>query len=401
MQHAVIVAGFGFGDEGKGTVVDALVRHLHAPLVVRYNGGPQAAHHVVDAHQFPDAHAFHQFGSGTFAGARTHLSRFMLVDPLQLDIEAGVLGRRWRDSITIDPRCRIVTPYHQAMNRLRELSRGDERHGSCGMGIGELRQDEEDGFPALRMDSLGNEEALTAALNDIRQRKFAEAHLIAAPPDSDYFRYLSEDNAAIYARLYRSVARSLVLCEDADILNETDGPVVFEGAQGVLLDEVFGFAPHTTWSNTTFEHALSLAREVHAPTTCIGVIRSFFTRHGAGPLPTGQALWRRMLDDDHNTAGEWQGAMRAGPMDLPLLRYAMRCCGGADGLAITHLDKVTSDWPIANGGRALWEPDRLYYRVNGPDGLCLDISDELGLPVVLQSYGKTAADKIISIECEA
>jgi adenylosuccinate synthase len=142
-MNAIFVAGLGFGDEGKGSIVDALTRKHQADLVVRFSGGAQAAHHVVtdDGRE----HCFAQFGSGTLAGASTHLSRFMLIDPLALVKEAehlkqiGVVDPFER--LTIDPRAPIITPYHRAMNRLRELSRGRQRHGSCGVGIGELASD--------------------------------------------------------------------------------------------------------------------------------------------------------------------------------------------------------------------------------------------------------------------
>ena len=87
-------------------------------------------------------HTFAQFGSGTFTpGVRTHLSRFVLVDPLALAAEAAHLARIGvpdaLDRLTVDRDALLVTPYHQAANRARELARGEDRHGSCGMGIGE------------------------------------------------------------------------------------------------------------------------------------------------------------------------------------------------------------------------------------------------------------------------
>ena len=148
----VIVVDLGYGDAGKGTVVDWLCSRpgsgTRAPglglpgsrTVVRFNGGAQAAHNVVT----PDGrhHTFAQFGSGTFTpGVRTHLSRFMLVDPLALAAEAAHLAAAGvadaLDRLTVDRDALLTTPYHRAANRARELARGAGRHGSCGMGIGE------------------------------------------------------------------------------------------------------------------------------------------------------------------------------------------------------------------------------------------------------------------------
>jgi adenylosuccinate synthase len=139
----VVVVDLGYGDAGKGTVVDWLCSRADAgPVhaVVRFNGGAQAAHNVVTSDG--RHHTFAQFGSGSFIpGVRTHLSRFVLVDPLALAGEAAHLAslgvRDALDRVTVDRDALLATPYHRAANRARELARGDRRHGSCGMGIGE------------------------------------------------------------------------------------------------------------------------------------------------------------------------------------------------------------------------------------------------------------------------
>ena len=143
-HQAVIVVGLGFGDCGKGTLTDALVRRHDADLVVRHNGGAQAAHAVVLADG--RSHVFHQFGSGTFIpGVGTFLSRHMLVNPLTLFWEeqelreVGVTDAFER--LVLDRNALVTTPFHMAANRLREYARGEGRHGSCGLGIGETTAD--------------------------------------------------------------------------------------------------------------------------------------------------------------------------------------------------------------------------------------------------------------------
>ncbi|MCK6552630.1 adenylosuccinate synthetase, partial [Myxococcota bacterium] len=119
------------------------------------------------------------------------------------------------------------------------------------------------------------------------------------------------------------------------------GTVVFEGAQGVLLDEDLGFPPHTTWSRCTAVNALELLGE-HAPAMeveRVGVLRSHAVRHGAGPLPTQTPA----LDDlvvEHNVENPWQGRVRRGWLDLVLARYALAVCG-VDRLVLTHVDLVS------------------------------------------------------------
>lgn len=143
-QQAIIVVDLGFGDSGKGTIVDYLTRREHAHTVIRFNGGAQAVHNVVT----PDGrdHAFAQFGSGMFvSNVHTHLSQFMMVNPIAMEREEehlrqlGITDAFART--TIDGDALITTPFHKAVNRIKELVRGNTRHGSSGVGIGDTMSD--------------------------------------------------------------------------------------------------------------------------------------------------------------------------------------------------------------------------------------------------------------------
>ena len=180
MKQAFLTVDLGFGDAGKGSVVDYLARRYDAHTVVRYNGGAQAGHRVVTAGPAPQEHVFAQFGSGTLAGAATHLSRFMLLDPLAMLQEEqhlrtlGVFDAFERT--TIDAQALVITPFQRAVNRLKELRRGAQRHGSCGKSIGETMADRlAHGDRALLAGDLGDPDVLRAKLGALREINLAKA----------------------------------------------------------------------------------------------------------------------------------------------------------------------------------------------------------------------------------
>ncbi len=343
-NRAVVVVDLGFGDAGKGLLTDHLVRTTGATLVVRYNGGAQAGHNVVT----PDGrhHTFAQLGSGSFVpGVRTFLSRHMVVHPTALVIEAVTLETKDvpepLSRVHISERARIITPFHQSLNRLRELARGDGRHGSCGVGVGETVADAlAHPDDAIIAGDLRRPAVLRQKLGRIQERLRAEALRLlpeltkAANPELLVFkrREVLEAWALEVTRLARLVV-------DDSLLTEWQGNVVFEGAQGVLLDESRGFHPHTTWSRCTADNAIALAREMRAEPTVetIGVLRAHAIRHGAGPFPTETPALAGTVPD-HNEQNAWQGAVRYGHFDAVLARYALAVAGRIDALAITHLD---------------------------------------------------------------
>lgn len=351
----IIVLGLSFGDEGKGSLVDALVRRTGAKLVVRFNGGAQAAHHVVT--DDGRSHCFAQWGSGTLAGARTYLSRFMLVDPFSMHREAMHLRESGIDPyplLTVDRECLVITPYHKAMNRLREAARGPSRHGSCGMGIGEAVADSLAGC-ALYASDLTDRALVRHKLDWIRDRKMADLKDLGdvwtrtKEHEQEWWAVNSKPEGWQDAFALAAVRDRLV---DRDWLRAQTGDIVFEGAQGVLLDQTAGFEPFTTWSDCTFAHALTLIGDAahDAPTARLGALRSFSTRHGPGPFPAESVVncMRNLVNDDHNRTGPWQGTFRVGHFDAAMTRYALSVVGGVDGLAITHMDKVAEPWFIAD-----------------------------------------------------
>ncbi len=347
MKRAIITVGLGFGDEGKGATVDFLARRLEADLVVRYCGGSQAGHNV----ELPDGrrHTFSQFGAGTLARAsgppRTFLGPHVIIEPLALVREARHLTELGVHDptrlVTIHPRCLVATPWLQTLNRLRELSRGDARHGSCGQGIGEarsywLKYGEDSVFAA----DLRELDRLRHKLELQRQRTLLELQDFIDRIDAEVLHEfdLWELNAeAVACHLHEALPDGLAI----DATTPAFQTAIFEGAQGVLLDEYRGFHPHTTWNTVTPHHAWELvhAADIEA-VAVLGITRAYTTRHGEGPLPTFSAELTNRLNDAGNPWNRWQGDLRCGWLDLPLVRYAATVAGPLDGIVVNHLDEV-------------------------------------------------------------
>jgi adenylosuccinate synthase len=439
-RTAYVVVDLGFGDAGKGAAVDFLVRDRGAGLVVRFHGGAQAGHRVVlrDGR----SHVFSQVGAGTFVpGVRTHLADGFVLHPLALKVELAHLAAAGVHDVlsrlTIDERALVITPFHQAMGRLVELARGKHRHGTVGIGFGDAVRDALEGSSDVIRARALRDEDLVRRLASVQERKRAAARalalegLAAALPELA----LLEDVEAPtrIADAWRDFARSLSIV-DGDRLGallEESPAVVLEGAQGVLLDETWGFHPHTTWSDCTFgrAHRALAEHDFSGAVHRLGVVRSYATRHGAGPFPSEDYAYGARLVDAANDGHSLQGAFRQGPLDLVLLRYALEVTRGADALVVNCLDRLAAlpaveivaryrlDEESAlvrrdpSGLVAALEPgapDDLGHRerltallarvrpvrerVNAGE-LLARIETELRVPVALAGYGETADDR--------
>lgn len=374
VQRVILLTDLGFGDQGKGTTVDALARRYDARLVVRFNGGPQAGHGVIA----PDGryHIFAQFGSATFLpDVATFLSRFMLVDPWRMQSENLVLEdlgvNDALDRMYVSEQSLLITPFHAAANALREVARGDGRHGSCGLGVGETQCDaierpefaihigdliDCDKYP--RFDQLRMR--LLAVQHQKREQLNAQGVLRAcwASDQPEVVRaidvLLNDQYVDTYIDTLRLWYKRVHIVPDTFLTEALakEGTTIFEPAQGVLLDEWRGFHPYTTWSTCTLDNANQLLEEAGyvGEVQRLGIIRAYATRHGPGPFPSESAELTARLPDPPSARNQWQGQFRVGLFDAVLARYAIACVGQLDGLVVTCLDRLASVdvWQMVN-----------------------------------------------------
>lgn len=275
MHKAMILCGLGFGDESKGALTDKLCRSFPVGTIVRYGGACQCAHNVVT----PEGvhHTFSQFGSGMLASqtVKTHLSRFMLVEPMAMMREADALNKLtsnvwWRT--TVEAKAVIITPYHWILNRLRERARGEGRHGSCGRGVGVAREMHlRHGNQVLLAGDTATSKGVAEKLYFLRSL-YAEE--IMQHPEYDYDPKTEPRIEELIYQYMHWPVRIVDALEPSECM-------VFEGAQGVLLDETHGTAPHNTWTDTTFSNADTLLDELGITDRYrIGCLRTYHTRHG-------------------------------------------------------------------------------------------------------------------------
>lgn len=326
-MQARAVIGALYGDEGKGLMTDYFAHQAmedHGScIVVRSNGGAQAAHTV----QTPDGkrHVFHHFGSGTLAGASTHLSRFMIVNPI-------MFNREWNDlaalgvepRITMSPNCQLTMPQDMLMNQMFETMRGDARHGSCGLGIGETIERVEKHRCSCTIDHWksmqGDWRSLRAEVEAALNARLMNLNLRIEDLPNDFSQYLRDD--AIFANFIEEcnlmLQRAAVL-PDRDVSTRS---IIFEAAQGLALDEHMGWFPYVTRSKTGMFNIAALCKDMGiSEIETVYVMRAYTTRHGAGPLDGDDIEMEGFdLTDPTNQPNDWQGALRYAPLDMWLAK---------------------------------------------------------------------------------
>lgn len=363
------IIGKNFGDEGKGLAADYFSMMAQKSgercLVVRHNGGAQAGHTV----DLPDKRfVFHQLSSGSFRSADTLWADTFLPDLFKLreETEEFLSTGSPLPKIYGYLECRCVMIDDVLINMALETSRGNSRHGSCGMGINEcvLRSETEYALPLKKILSLSCEE-LYHELGRIRKeyipKRLRELSL-SWNGLGEYGELLGSANVLYNAAEEMKRAESLIIPVNEP--PENYDTIVFEGAQGLLLDELNEeFAPHLTSSRTGICNPAEFRRKYFPDQKleAVYVTRSYVTRHGAGYLPH-EGLFDRELypvTDKTNIPNEWQGRMRFAvhgtpkEFSAPVINDISQNENIIPSLFITHLNETHGNICTSGGDISL------------------------------------------------
>ena len=371
MQNILAVIGKGFGDEGKGLATDYFCSKSSNTLVIKHNGGAQAGHTVeTDDKRF----VFHQLSAGSFRNADTFWADSYYPDLYKLGEEieefrsvSGICPKIYCDAQT-----NVTLIDDVLINMLLELSRGDGRHGSCGMGINECDLRTKAGFGITIKDIISSSaEDVVKKISDIRSRysvqRLSELGLSKQPVASSEIFELYDALSSMTVienavdEMKRSAEKYVTVCEDVAKFLESYDQIIFETGQGLLLDsENQEYAPHVTASRTgLYNPCRILSKYGLKLTEAVYVTRSYVTRHGAGPLSyecTADALGIS-FPDETNVHNAWQGSLRYalhGSVEefvKPVKDDLEECtCGDVPAsLFITHLNETGGKLKTASG----------------------------------------------------
>lgn len=332
-MKAHVIIGANFGDEGKGMTTDYLCRKLSQCIVIRFNGGAQAGHTVVTPSG--ERKVFSHLGSGTFTGTPTYLSQFFIANPVaylkelndfidQLDTRPLV-----ESIVHIHPDAPVTTPFDIMFNWALENSRkvNHEHHGSCGLGINETV-------------TRHNYPGFSLSVNDLRDKSRTYLfNILKSIRDDYYFRKINSssnirdfldpdwNNDNVIENFLNQCHDFIgfVRVSDYHMLTQYNH-LIFEGAQGLLLDEDHYWFPHVTRSKTGLPNVEFICKRIGVSELDVYYItRSYLTRHGNGPLPfevSGKIY--DCIEDPTNITNHFQGSLRFAPLNIDLLKESIQ-----------------------------------------------------------------------------
>src|SRR5687767_4530537 len=327
------VLGAQWGDEGKGKIVDLLTPHFN--VVARYQGGHNAGHTVyVGGRKF----VLHLIPSGILhPGVMCFIGNGVVVDPRALFAEVDELagmGFDVRGRLFVSDKAHLILPYHRELDVLSEARRGERKIGTTSRGIGPAYEDKI-GRRGIRVGDLAEPPGSTALADAVREN-VATRNRLFGNSEMDWQKVLGDLRTA-WQRLKPWVRDvSLVL----DEVRRDGKAILYEGAQGTLLDIDHGTYPYVTSSNGTIGGALTgLGIGPKAIDGVLGVAKAYLTRVGEGPLPTelNGEMGHRLRETGQEYGASTGRPRRCGWYDAVAVRYAVRV-NGIDSIALTKLD---------------------------------------------------------------
>ncbi len=334
MSKNVVVIGTQWGDEGKGKVVDLLTERASA--VVRFQGGHNAGHTLVIG---GEKTVLHLIPSGILRdGVECLIGNGVVIALDALLEEIDMLEARGvpvMERLRISPACPLILPSHVALDKAREQAKGAQAIGTTGRGIGPAYEDKV-ARRALRISDLFHRERFAAKLGEVLDfHNFVLQHYFRAEPVA--FQRVLEDSLAMAERVRPLVAD---IAQSLDQHRRAGHNVLFEGAQGALLDIDHGTYPFVTSSNTTAGGAATGS----GLGPCyidyvVGIVKAYTTRVGAGPFPTElfDEMGEHLARVGHEFGATTGRPRRCGWFDAVALRRSIRL-NSVSGLCVTKLD---------------------------------------------------------------
>ena len=330
----VAVVGSQWGDEGKGKIVDWLSER--ADVVVRFQGGHNAGHTLVIGSQ---TYKLSLLPSGVVRpGKLSMLGNGVVVDPWALLDEIAAIAKQGVKvtpaNLMVAENATLILPLHRAIDRAREEARGQRKIGTTGRGIGPAYEDKV-ARRAIRICDLAEPADLKARIGDLLIHHNALLRGLGSP---------EIDGAALHRELIEVAPRLLPFAapvwQRLDEVRRQGKRILFEGAQGTMLDVDHGTYPYVTSSNTVAAQAgTGAGLGPRAIGYVLGITKAYTTRVGAGPFPTEltDAVGERLGERGREFGTVTGRKRRCGWFDAVIVRQAIKI-GGIDGIALTKLD---------------------------------------------------------------
>ncbi len=334
MGNNVVVLGTQWGDEGKGKIVDLLTDKAHA--VVRFQGGHNAGHTLVIGEEKT---VLHLIPSGILReGVECIIGNGVVLAPDALMEEINMLEARGvpaRQRLLISEACPLILPYHVLLDQAREIARGKKAIGTTGRGIGPAYEDKVS-RRGLRLGDLFHRERFAAKLGEVM-----DYHNFAL---KNYFKHETADFQQVLdsAMAMAEILEPMIIDVPGRLhqLRKEGKSIMFEGAQGTLLDIDHGTYPFVTSSNTTVGGACTGSGVgPHDIDYVLGITKAYTTRVGAGPFPTElfDEMGEHLAKRGHEFGATTGRPRRCGWFDAVSLRRAIQI-NSVTGLCITKLD---------------------------------------------------------------